>query len=101
MPGLILDTSANILCPHVGRISYVTLNTRVFINGQPAVTQGDTFLISGCVFNVTSSPHPCILVKWLSASLRIKINGQPVILSNSSGICVSADQSPQGPPNII
>jgi hypothetical protein len=101
LSALILDTSSKIICPHGGLVSPIPSNTRVFINGQPAVIQSDTFLIAGCLFNVSSVPRPCISSKWLSASLRIKINGQPVILNNSVGICLSADQSPQGPTNII
>jgi hypothetical protein len=29
------------------------------------------------------------------------VNGNPVILKTSSGICQSAVQAPQGPPNIL
>ncbi len=101
MSGLILDTKSTIICPQGGLISPIASNIRVFVNGQPAVTQSDTFLVAGCVFNISSLPHPCVSSRWLSSSLRIKVNGQPVLLNNSVGMCLSADQSPQGPPNII
>ncbi len=49
MSGLILDTKSTIICPHGGLISPIASNIRVFVNGQPAVTQSDTFLVAGCV----------------------------------------------------
>ncbi len=102
MSGLILDTKSTIICPHGGLVSPITSNMRVLINGQPAVTQSDAFLIAGCVFSTpAAAPHPCVTSKWISSSLRIRVSGQPVLLNNSVGICLAADQLPQGPPNII
>lgn len=92
-----MQVGANAMCPHGGQISSITTNTRVFVNRQPAVTQVDTFPIIGCTF----PSHPCILSKWHLPATRILVNGKPAILQDSQGICYSADQSPQGPPNII
>jgi hypothetical protein len=32
---------------------------------------------------------------------RVFVNGQPVILQTSTGLCQSAEQIPQGPPTIV
>jgi len=31
----------------------------------------------------------------------VRVGGQPVILQNSTGLCQSAEQIPQGPPNVV
>jgi len=43
MSGLILDLGAAITCPHGGPLSPVTVNTRVLINGIPALLVSDGF----------------------------------------------------------
>jgi len=101
MPGFILHVGASMICPHGGQVSVISSNTRVTVNGQQIVTATDNFMIAGCIFNISGAPHPCIITKWIVSSTRVFINGQPTILNNSVGLCQSADQSVQGPPNII
>jgi hypothetical protein len=101
MPGFVLHAGASTICPHGGQISYITSNIRVSVSKQKVVTSGDVFPIAGCVFNVASAPHPCVNVKWIVPATRILVNGQPALLSDSVGLCQSADQSPQGPPSVI
>jgi hypothetical protein len=40
-------------------------------------------------------------LQWVAPATRVKVNGQPAILKTSSGICQSAEQVPQGPPNVV
>ena len=101
MVGFLLHLGATIICPHGGQVSSITNNTRVFVEGQPVVTQNDLFPIAGCPFTILVSPHPCIEIKWLTPATRVFVNHQPVILKNSVGICKSADQTPQGSPIVI
>ena len=83
-------------------MSSITSNGRVRVSNQLVVTLADTFPIAGLVFTLpVIGPHPCITAKWITSATRILINGQPVILNDSVGLCQSADQSPQGPPNVI
>jgi hypothetical protein len=96
-----MHVGASAICPHGGQISAITTNTRVFVDHQPVVTQNDFFTVLGCTFSLPSGPHPCILTKWIVPSTRLLVNGRPVVLQNSIGMCQSADQSPQGPPNVI
>lgn len=99
--GFLVHVGATMICPHAGQISAITTNTRVFVGKQPVVTQSDIFSIAGCVFNISGTPHPCVITKWLAPALRVLINGKPAILQNSTGLCQSADQTPQGVPNVI
>jgi Domain of unknown function (DUF4280) len=102
MPGFILHVGATIICPHGGQISATTSNTKVLVDGQPVVTQSDTFTVAGCSFIVpTNKPQPCVMVKWLAASKQVLISGQPALLQDSNGLCQSAEQIAQGPPNVI
>ena len=103
MANFLVHVGCTIICPHGGQVSIISTNTRVLVSGQPVGTQSDTFMIAGCPFALppVPTPHPCVMKKWLVPSLRIKVNNQPVILKDSTGICQAADQAPQGPPNVI
>src|SRR5688500_7298909 len=100
MPGFLVQVGATAMCPHAGQVSIVSSNTRVLVGGQPAATLGDQFLIAGCPFTVPpGKPQPCVKVQWLAPAMRVLIGGQPAILQTSTGLCLSAEQIPQGPPN--
>lgn len=101
MPGYLLDVNSTLMCPHAGTFSIVTSNSHVKVDGQFAVTQQDTFTISGCPFMLGTSPHPCVLAKWLVVATRVKVGGNFVVLKDSTALCQAGDQAPQGPPNIV
>jgi hypothetical protein len=101
MPGQLLHVGATILCPHAGQASIISTNTRVKVSGQPVAVLNDTTMIAGCAFTVGTKPQPCIKVLWLVPAARVKVNGQPALLSTSSGLCQSAEQIPQGPPQVV
>ena len=101
MSAYIFQSSATAICPHGGQVSVSSNNTRVKADGQFVTTQGDTFLISGCSFTLPSGPMPCVRVQWLVPATRVRVAGQFVILQTSSGLCQSAAQTPQGPPQIV
>jgi hypothetical protein len=101
MPGFLLHVGATGMCPHGGSLSIVSSNTRVLVGGQPVATLNDTYLIAGCAFTIPpGKPQPCMKVQWLAPATRVMVNHQPPILQSSSGLCLSAEQIPQGPPSI-
>ena len=100
MSGHIVHVGSTLTCPHMGTVTAITSNTRVIVSGQPVVTMSDTFTVAGCALSSSSTP-PCVLVKWLVPATKVLVNGKPVILKTSSGICQSAVPAPQGPPNIL
>ncbi len=101
MPGLLFHVGASAMCPHAGQVSTISTNARVLVSGMPIATLADTFLVAGCAFNLSGAPHPCVKVQWLVPATRVLVNGQPVILQTSAGLCQSADQTPQGPPIVM
>lgn len=101
MPGPLFHVGATAICTHGGQVQTIPTNTRVLVSGQPVAVVSDQFLVAGCAFNVSSSPHPCIKVQWLVPAVRVTINGQPAILQTSTGLGLAADQAPQGPPTIV
>lgn len=102
MPGLVFHVGATTLCSHAGQVSTVSTNSRVLVSGQPVATMNDNYLIAGCAFTVPpSKPQPCVKVQWLVPAARVMVSSQPVILATSSGLCQSAEQIPQGSPNVV
>jgi hypothetical protein len=97
----LLDAGATAMCPHGGQVSIVSTNMRVKAGGQAVTVMADTFLVGGCVFMVGPKPQPCMKVQWLVPATRVMIGGQPALLQSSTGLCLSADQIPAGPPNVV
>jgi hypothetical protein len=102
MVGLILDLGAVITCPHGGRVSPVTVNSRVLLNGMPALLVSDSFPIADCPFETPipdgDKPQPCTEVRWRSPAARVLVDGRPVLVATSAGQCLSAEHNLQGPP---
>jgi uncharacterized Zn-binding protein involved in type VI secretion len=102
MPGLVYTVGAAAICPHGGQITVIPSSPRVLIGGMPVATMGDQYLIAGCAFTLPGpKPSPCLKVQWLVPAARVLVNGQPVIVQTSSGLCLSPEQAPQGPPSIV
>jgi hypothetical protein len=93
----ILQEGCMIQCPHGGVATVVTQNRRVKVSGSYALLVSDTFTIAGCALNIAGVPHPCVTIQWLNEARRVKVNGTPVLLQTSVGLCKAADQVPQGP----
>jgi hypothetical protein len=101
MPGFLVHVGAQGKCPHLGTMSVVSTNTRVFVSGVPVATLTDKYPIAGCIFTLPTTPptpHPCVQALWLMPALRVFVNGLPVILQASTGLCFAADFLPQGLP---
>lgn len=101
MPGPLFHVGGTAICPHAAQINTISSNTRVMVNGMPVATMADTFVVAGCIFNVASTPQPCVTAKWLTPATRVMVNGQPAILQTSTGLCSSAAQVPAGPPTVV
>jgi hypothetical protein len=97
MPGPLLHVGATVLCSHGAPASFVTSNARVLVGTLPVTTIADQTLVAGCAFN-PGTPHPCTRVQWLVPAARVLVNGQPALLQTSTGLCLAADQAPQGAP---
>jgi hypothetical protein len=100
MPTPVAHVGAVAQCPHGGPITFVPSAPRVLVSGMPVATMPDATAVAGCAFNVSGSPHPCVRVQWTMPAVRVKSNTVPLVLQTSVGLCLAADQAPQGPPII-
>lgn len=88
MPGFLLHQGATVLCLHAGQAQAVVPNLRVKVAGQAAVQQPNPWTIAGCPFNVSGSPVPCVTAQWMTAAMRVKSGGLPLLLQDSQAVCV-------------
>ena len=88
MPGFLLHVGATVLCSHGGQAQATVPNPRVRVGGQPIVTQAAPHAVAGCPFNVSGSPVPCVTANWITAAVRVRAGGQPVLLQDSQSITV-------------
>ena len=93
MPGFLLHSGATVLCAHAGQAQPTAPNPRVTVSGQPVVTQAAPYTVAGCPFNVSGAPVPCVTATWVTAALRVRAGGLPVLLQDSQAIC-----APNGTP---
>ena len=96
MPGFLLHAGATVQCVHGGQAQPTAPNPRVMVSGQPIVSQPVPYGVTGCPFNVSGAPVPCVTAQWITAATRITSNGMPVLLLDSQAIC-----APNGTPLMI
>ena len=101
MAAPLLTIASTLTCPHGGSVTIASGNTRATAGGVPLALATDAFAIAGCPFQIPVGagmvPHPCVTVQWLKTGLRTTINGVPTVGLDSVGLCLAADQIPQGP----
>lgn len=100
MPGNILHVAATVMCPHGGQATVQSAQARVTVSGNPVATVADTYPVAGCPLNVSGKPQPCLTIQWPGPAARVTVNGSPVVLATSTGVCLSPEQAPQGPPTV-
>lgn len=105
MPGQLIQVGAQIICTHGGQATGIPSSLRVLAGGQPVHTLPDTFTVAACPFQIPigtgTKPQPCMTIKWLVPATRVMIGGNPALVRTSSGMCQSAEQIPQGAPNVL
>ncbi len=89
MPGFLVNVGSTILCAHGGQAKPTVPMPRVKVMGMPITVQPPPYVIAGCAnppppVNV----GPCVTALWITASLRIKSMGMPVLLQDSQAVCV-------------
>jgi len=104
MAGNTLTVSAGLQCPHGGSVRIVSTHTRVMAGSVPIATSTDTFIVSGCPFQIPAAPpipSPCVCVRWILSDNRVKVNGSASLSQSSAGQCLNAAQVPQGPVVVV
>lgn len=88
MPGFLLHAGATVLCLHAGQAQPTVTNPRVKVSGQPITTQPSPYTVSGCTLPPPPAANgPCVIAQWVSAAVRVKATGQPVLLQDSQAVC--------------
>lgn len=89
MPGFLLHVGATVLCSHGGQAQPTVPNPRVRVGGQPVVTQPAPYTVAGCPFTTPAgAPLPCVTASWVTAALRVRAGGQPVLLQDSQAVTI-------------
>ena len=97
MPGYLLHAGATVMCMHAGQAQATVPNPRVKVSSQMTVTQPAPYTVAGCPFVPPAGNGPCVTAQWVTAALRLKSNGQPLLLQDSQAVC-----TPTGTPlNIL
>jgi hypothetical protein len=94
--GALLTTSSTLQCPHGGPVQALSSNTRAKAGGDFLVRSSDTFTIAGCTFAPGGAAHPCVRVQWVATALRGTVLGDALLTTDSVGLCLAADNAPQG-----
>ncbi|WP_030057346.1 hypothetical protein [Streptomyces novaecaesareae] len=98
MSGKLLHVNATVTCPHGAQATAQPAQARVLVAGQAVTSTADLYTVTGCPFNVAGKPQPCVTIRWVLPSARIRVNGSPALPQSAVGLCQSAEQIPQGPP---
>jgi len=96
MPGPIVHLGATVLCSHGAPAQPTVPSPRVLVSGQPISTIAAPYMVTGCPFNISGAPSPCVTGQWLVGAVRVISLGQPVVVQSSQAICV-----PNGTPLMI
>ncbi len=88
MPGFLLHAGATVICSHVGQAQPTEPFPRVRVGGQPVVTQSAPYTVAGCPFTTSAGPLPCVTANWVTAALRVRAGGLPVLLQDSQAVTV-------------
>jgi hypothetical protein len=92
----ILQMGCQIQCIHGGVAVVTPSNVRVKVSGSFALLSTDIMTIIGCQNPSLTGGLPCVTIQWLNEAKRVKIQGTPVLLETSIGLCNNSAGAPQG-----
>ena len=95
MAGPILHMGAVVMCAHGGRAVPAAPSRRVLVTGMPIATVAAPYVIAGCAFVPPAGNGPCVTAQWTTAAVRVRSEGQPVVIMSGVAIC-----APTGTPLI-
>jgi hypothetical protein len=96
MPGPLLNAASVVLCTHGGPAQAAAVNPRVQVSGAPVATMAAPHTVTGCAYNVSGAPSPCVTAAWVTCAARVLAGGVPVLLMDSQAIC-----APNGTPAVV
>lgn len=97
MPGFLLTMGATVTCAHGGAVTNPVGAPRVRAGGLPVVTMTAPITVAGCASPLPPvGVGPCVAAKWVTSATRVRVQGVPVVCSDSLAIAV-----PTGTPVIV
>lgn len=97
MPGYLVHLGATVMCSHAGQANPVTPNPKVRVGSQPTVLLSTQYMIAGCAMPPPPAGNgPCVTGQWLTGTMRVTSNKQPLVIQGGSSIC-----APTGTPMMV
>jgi hypothetical protein len=96
VPGFVITSATVAMCPHGGQVAFAPSQSQLMADSAPAILVSDVASIAGCPFVIAGAPSPCLTIQWTSPATRAGVQGTPVLLSTSIGLCMSPAAAPQG-----
>lgn len=96
MPGYVITSATAAMCPHGGQVTFAPTQQHLTVDNSPAILASDQATIAGCPFVIGTTPSPCVTIQWSLPATRAAVDGTPVLLNTSIGLCMSAAAAPQG-----
>jgi hypothetical protein len=91
MPGFLVHEGALVTCAHAGQAQPTAPVPSVTVSGQPIVTLACPYVVAGCTLPPPSAGNgPDLTATFLTAALNVTSFGQPVLLADSTSVCVSS-----------
>jgi hypothetical protein len=76
------------MCSHGGQAQPTVPNPRVLVSGQPTVLISTPYVVAGCAFPPPPAANgPCVSAQWITGTVRVLSNGQPLLVQSSQAIC--------------
>lgn len=88
MPGSPVPFGSQVLCAHGGSANASAPNPRVTVERTPTVLLTTTYMISLCSMPPPPNGNgPCVTGQWLSGTVRVLSNGQPLVIQTGASLC--------------
>ena len=97
MPGFLVEFGAQVKCTHAGTATAGKPNPRVMLGGKPSIQVTSPMAIVGCTMPPPLPGNgPCATGKWTSGTMRVKSDGQALVIQSSTSTCL-----PTGTPLVV
>lgn len=92
-----MTTQSQIKCMHMASAILTTSNTKLTVDGAPALLETDVHPVAGCPFTLPGGkPSPCVRIEWSAGTTKMTSGGTKVLIRTSIGKCYSPESAMQG-----
>jgi hypothetical protein len=87
MPGFLIQQGATVMCSHGGQAMPAAPNPLVTLDGMPTCLLSIPWIVAGCPLVPPPLP-PCVTSQWVTGTVRVTSNGQPLLVQSGQSICI-------------